>query len=322
MARVWTDLKLPADLLDLLRAALPDDTLLLARRPQESNLTSGGPDPLLATAHIAFGQPDPQTLLDSPDLRWVHLSTAGYERYDRPDWLDRLRSRGVSLTRSSRVYDEPCAHHALAMILAAARRLGDALANQFTAQAWPAGPIRSGSRMLRGAFFLIAGFGSIGRRLAALLAPFDARIVGLRRSPSPDDPVQTRPLADVDRLLPQADFIVNLLPGGEATRGYFSASRLALARNDVIFINIGRGSTVDQSALADRLASNPLMQAWLDVTDPEPLPPQHPLWGLPNCFITPHTAGGLGTERRRLIEHFLENRRRFARGEDLLDRVV
>jgi phosphoglycerate dehydrogenase-like enzyme len=89
-----------------------------------------------------------------------------------------------------------------------------------------------------------------------------------------------------------------------------------------IFYNIGRGSTVDQSALLEALASGRLRYAYLDVTDPEPLPAEHPLWAQPNCFITPHTAGGAVDEFERLAKHFVGNLRRFEAGERLINRVM
>lgn len=88
-----------------------------------------------------------------------------------------------------------------------------------------------------------------------------------------------------------------------------------------ILYNIGRGSTVDQAALLDALESKRLAAAYLDATEPEPLPPSHLLWSAPNCFITPHTAGGFIGEKERLVRHFLDNLRRFIAGEALRDRV-
>jgi phosphoglycerate dehydrogenase-like enzyme len=89
-----------------------------------------------------------------------------------------------------------------------------------------------------------------------------------------------------------------------------------------VFYNIGRGTTVDQVALIAALKAGPLSAAYLDVTDPEPLPPNHPLWTAPNCWITPHTAGGHDDEFGRLAGHFLQNLGRFGRGETLADRVI
>jgi phosphoglycerate dehydrogenase-like enzyme len=120
----------------------------------------------------------------------------------------------------------------------------------------------------------------------------------------------------------EAQHIVNILPDNEGSRGFFDARRLAWLPSGAIFYNIGRGVTVDQTALLGALRSGRLRAAWLDVTDPEPLPDDHPLWGEPNCFITPHTAGGQGAEYDVLVQHFTDNLKRFVTGQPLADRVM
>ncbi|MEO6725182.1 MAG: NAD(P)-dependent oxidoreductase, partial [Blastocatellia bacterium] len=126
---------------------------------------------------------------------------------------------------------------------------------------------------------------------------------------------------ELEKHLPLADHIINILPASAATRHFVNAELLAAMKPGALFYNIGRGSTVDQPALIAALESGKLAAAYLDVTEPEPLPPDHPLWTAPNCFITPHTAGGHIGERDRLVRHFLENLRRFTTGETLNDRV-
>jgi phosphoglycerate dehydrogenase-like enzyme len=119
-----------------------------------------------------------------------------------------------------------------------------------------------------------------------------------------------------------ADHIMSTLPESSATRIFFDERRFATMKPGAVFYNIGRGATVDQVALRDALHSGRLSAAWLDVTDPEPLPDDHPLLATPNCFITPHIAGGHVDEGRSVIRHFLENFGRFGRGEPLIDRVM
>jgi phosphoglycerate dehydrogenase-like enzyme len=101
-----------------------------------------------------------------------------------------------------------------------------------------------------------------------------------------------------------------------------SADRLARMKPSAVFYNIGRGTTVDQTALLEALRAGKIAAARLDVTDPEPLPPDHPLWTAPNCQITPHTAGGHAEEFHRLVGHFLTNLGRYLKGEELRDRVI
>jgi phosphoglycerate dehydrogenase-like enzyme len=116
--------------------------------------------------------------------------------------------------------------------------------------------------------------------------------------------------------------VLDLLPGNAQTTRFFDGDRLGACKPGALFYNIGRGTTVDQDALIAALTGGPLAAAYLDVTDPEPLPPTHPLWTTPNCFITPHTAGGHRDENRRLVEHFLANLPRHLQGQALLDRVI
>ena len=280
-------------------------------------------DPSLAEADVAFGQPEPAQLLALPRLRWVHLSSAGYNPYDRADVRGAFAARGARLTKSSLVYDAPCAEHALAFLLAHARRLPEAFANAHGPRAWPQHALRARSRLLQGQSLVLVGFGSIARRLAALLAPLGPVVTGVRRRLAGDEPVPTFAWGtpEADQALAGADYIVDLLPGGAATHRAFDAARLATLKPSAVFINIGRGSTVDQDAIAAALVSGRLAAAYLDVTEPEPLPPDHPLWTTPNCFITPHTAGGDADEGDHLVRHFLENLARFTAGRPLLDEV-
>jgi phosphoglycerate dehydrogenase-like enzyme len=278
----------------------------------------------LAEADVAFGQPDPERLIALPRLRWVHLSSAGYNAYDRADVRAALAARGARLTKSSLVYDEPCAEHVLAFLLAHARRLPEAFANARGPRAWPHHELRARARLLAGQSIVLAGFGAIARRLAALLAPLGPRLTGLGRDAAGGEacPVHAWGSPEAERALAGADFVVDLLPGGAETRHAFDAARLAALKPGAVFVNIGRGSTVDQEALAAALAGGRLGAAYLDVTEPEPLPPDHPLWTAPGCLVTPHAAGGHDTEAERLVAHFLEDLARFTGGRPLLDEVT
>jgi phosphoglycerate dehydrogenase-like enzyme len=169
---------------------------------------------------------------------------------------------------------------------------------------------------------VLLGFGAIGRRLAELLAPFHVTITAVRRRPAGDENVTVVTEDKLADALATADHVVDILPENPATVGFFNAARLAATQPGAIFYNVGRGTTVDQDALLAALQSGHLGAAYLDVTDPEPLPPEHPLWSAPHCYITPHSAGGHRTEPQRLVQHFLDNLRRFEKGEPLSDRVI
>jgi phosphoglycerate dehydrogenase-like enzyme len=167
---------------------------------------------------------------------------------------------------------------------------------------------------------LLVGYGAIAKRLAELLAPFGLHLVGFRRRPRGDEPIELRPMAELSDWLPHADWVVDILPAASETTGLFDGARFAAMKPGAIFINIGRGATVDQTALLAALSSH-LRAAYLDVTSPEPLPPEHPLWTAPNCIITPHVAGGHEDEYDRLVALFLANLDRFGRGQSLAGRV-
>ncbi|MDX2020661.1 MAG: D-2-hydroxyacid dehydrogenase [Deltaproteobacteria bacterium] len=286
-------------------------------------LITDGDSGSLARAHFAFGQPPPQGLQTSEALRFVQLTSAGYTAYENKEFQQALKQRGVPLAKASWVYDEPCADHALAFMLCAARALPLAQQEQRETRAWSTARLRQKSFLLRDQNVLIVGFGSIGRRLAERLAPFGAIVRGARRSPGSDEPVPmvSTDNADFASWLAAADHVVNVLPLNTGTNAFFNDSRFGTMKAGALFYNIGRGGTVDQAALQTALQSGRLAGAYLDVTVPEPLPPTHPLWQAPNCFITPHTAGGHANEQERLVDLFLGNLSRLGRGEPLIDRV-
>jgi phosphoglycerate dehydrogenase-like enzyme len=127
---------------------------------------------------------------------------------------------------------------------------------------------------------------------------------------------------DLPEVLPLADHVVNLLPDNTSTRRFFDAVRFQQCKPGASYYNLGRGTTTDQDALLAVLRSRHLSAACLDVTDPEPLPPDHPLWSAPNCFITPHTSGGHANESERLVKHFLRNLHRFEQQQPLEDQIL
>jgi phosphoglycerate dehydrogenase-like enzyme len=130
------------------------------------------------------------------------------------------------------------------------------------------------------------------------------------------------PEEQLTAVLPEADHVVNVLPENASTINYVNARRLASFKPGAKFYNVGRGTTVDQTALLDALQSGRLGGAYLDVMDPEPLPPSHPLWTAPRCHITPHIAGGRLDQDEAIVRHFLANLAAFQRGEPMTDRVV
>lgn len=270
---------------------------------------------------VVFGQPTVADCLAAPALRWVALTTAGYTRFDQPELQDAFRRRNLILTNASSVFADACAQHVLAMLLGLNRQLPQALREQDGAQGWLFASCRQRARLLTGQTVLLLGFGAIGRRLAELLQPFRVKLLALRRKRQSEPGVFVLPEERLTAALGEADHIVNLLPDNADTLNYMNARRLRACRPGARFYNVGRGTTVDQGALLAVLREGLLDAAYLDVTDPEPLPPGHPLWNEPRCFITPHSAGGRSDENATLLTHFLHNFTLWRAGQALTDQV-
>jgi phosphoglycerate dehydrogenase-like enzyme len=321
---VWTNHQLRPEAHELLAAGLAraGHRLVLSAGASRSVLTLGNSDPTLAEADVAYGQPAPDDIVQSPRLRWVALSTAGYARYDVEDFRTAMQRRGLPVSNASAVFADPCAQQMLAGMLALARNLPSQLRNQDGARAWCYFDDRYTASVLTGQSVLLLGYGAIGRRMAELLAPFGGKVTAFRRHPRGDEGVATVTEAGLAAALATADHVVNLLPDSPATRGFMTATRLAAMKRGARFYNVGRGTTVDQPALIAALESGHLGGAYLDVMEPEPLPPEHPLWRAPNCYITCHIGGGTGDQDEKLVRHFLENLRRLESGEPLVDRII
>lgn len=319
---IWCNAKFSAADTKLLVEGTREHRLVFSRHASADVLRPGRADPALAEADVAFGQPDAGQCLEVAPLRWIEVTTAGYTRYDTPEFREAFRARGRVFTNMSEVFAESCAQHVLAMMLAFGRRLLASHRDQLTDQSWHYAERRHDSKLLNGQTVLLLGYGAIGRRLAALLAPFEMNLVAVRRQIRSERGVRIIPEAAVSTALGQADHVVNILPENEATRNYVNARRLACLKPGARFYNIGRGTTVDQRALVDALQSGRIAEAYLDVFAVEPLPPADPLWTAPNCYITPHTAGGRRDQDTAIVRHFLRNLAAFTRGESMIDRVM
>lgn len=305
-----------------LREGAAAHELIFPEKPVTSVLGKPEPDPAFGRADIAFGQPDIASIRGSDRLKWLHISTSGYTRYDTPEFRELAAARGLIVTNSARVYAAACADHALAFLLAQSRCLPEALASHAASGSEEWFRLRENSHGIRGQKLVILGFGAIGAELVRLLAPFEMQITAMRRSPHGDEPIPTVTPDKLDAPLAAADHVLNILPDNPASVDFIDATRIARMKPGVIIYNIGRGTSVDQDALLAALRSRHVSAAWLDVTDPEPLPADHPLRAEPNCHITPHTAGGHGDEAGSLVRHFLANLRRYEAGQPLRDRIM
>lgn len=321
---IWTNHGFRPEALELFKQGLAagGHRLIHSAKSSASVLAAGASDPTLDGADIAFGQPDIGDVKRLAGLRWVALTTAGYTRYDTADFRAAMTGRGTLVTNSSAVFADPCAQQMLAAMLALARNLPTQLRNQDGPREWRYLEDRFTASVLTGQNVLLLGFGAIGRRLAELLKPFGGEITAYRRTPQGNEGVRVVTDAGLAAALGAADHVVNLLPDSPATRLLMNAARFAAMRRGARFYNVGRGTTVDQDALIAALKSGHVNAAYLDVMEPEPLPPEHPLWTTPNCYITCHLGGGTGDQDDKLVRQFLENLRRFENGEGLIDRII
>ncbi|HWA10951.1 MAG TPA: D-2-hydroxyacid dehydrogenase [Opitutaceae bacterium] len=319
---IWCNGKFGDEATRLLTEGTRAHRLQFTAQTSASVLDAGRSDPAMREADIAFGQPHAGDCLDNPRLRWVEVTTAGYTRYDTPEFRENFRARGAIFTNVSEVFAEPCAQHVLGMMLALGRQLLPSYRAQVTDHAWHFLEHRRESRLLTGQTVLLLGFGAIGRRLAELLAPFRMKVYAVRRQTRSEPGVHVVAEEDLTRVLPQADHVVNILSENDSTRNYVNARRLGWFKPGARFYNVGRGATVDHRALLEALQSGRLGAAYLDVFEPEPLAPADPLWTAPNCYITPHTAGGRHDQNEAIVRHFLRNLEAFERGGPMTDRII
>jgi len=321
---VWTNHSFRPEALAVFQRGLETagHRLILSAAATASVLAAGQADPALEEADIVFGQPDVAHTLRCPKLRFIELSSAGYTRYDRADFRETMSARAIPVTNASQVFADPCAQHVLAQMLALERNLPPQLRNQDGPRDWRYLEDRFTNGVLTQHRVLLLGFGAIGRRLAELLRPFGTHVSAYRRRPTGDEGIEIVDDATLPAAMGAADHVVNILPETAQTLGWATARRFAQLKPGARYYNIGRGSTTDQPALIAALESGHLGGAYLDVMDPEPLPPAHPLWSARNCFITCHIGGGTRDQDDKLARHFLDNLTAFLAGKPLVDRII
>lgn len=234
-------------------------------------------------------------------LRWLNSSYAGV------DWLPlgELAERGVRLTCGSGLTTEQVAEFALLTMLAVAKDYPAVVRAQDRRQWLPVPP---GTRNLAGSRALILGNGAIGQAIGRALAGFGVEVF----------PVTSRRARNWRSVIGGFDWIVLAVPGTAETRGMIGAAELAAMKPQAVLVNFARADCVDQPALVEALAARSIAAAVLDLTDPEPLPPEHPLWSLDNAHITMHLSGiPTPASQARAAERFLRNCESFRAGEPL-----
>jgi phosphoglycerate dehydrogenase-like enzyme len=245
------------------------------------------------------------------DLQVVQLLSAGAD-----SWVGHVPA-GVLLCDAAGVHDAAVAEWVLGAVIGSLRQF-PAFARAQQRRDWSPAPFTPTAE-LTGKRVLIVGAGSIGRAVERRLAPFEVSLTRVARTARPEQDVHG--VAELPGLLPRAEVVILLVPLTEQTRGLVDRSFLAALPDGALLVNAARGPVVDTAALLTEVASGRISAA-LDVTDPEPLPAEHPLWALPNVFITPHVGSAVVGVLPRGYRLVGEQLRRFAAGEPLVNRVV
>jgi phosphoglycerate dehydrogenase-like enzyme len=266
-----------------------------------------------------------ELLEKAPRLRFIQSASAGVDQYSK----EALAARGVRLASAQGVNARAVAEHAMASILALARRLPEARDNQH-ARVWRGmiGDFAEREDELGGKTLLLVGLGRIGGRLARLAKAFDMQVLAVRRHPAAGSgqeggPDEVHGIERLPDLLPRADFVALTCPLTPETEGLISAAALAAMRPSAFLVNVARGRCVDQPALIEALRTGAVKGVALDVAVEEPLPPESPLWSMGNVLITPHTAGETCRYEDNVLDLMEANLERLWRGEtELVNQVV
>ncbi len=276
-------------------------------------------DEELAAAEVIVGFPPVPRLSSAANLKWLQIPWSGADGYaDHPDF-----PAHVILTNATGAFGRPIAEYAFAAVFALMRRFHQYRDVQKESK-WE----RQGDEMSpTGKRVLILGAGDIGTNAARLFKMMDCHITGVRRVvrdiPAEFDAMIT--LEQVDQVLPEADIVICCMPHTPLTQGFMNRQRLELMKSTAIFVNVGRGTLVDHDALADILNAGKIYGAALDVTSPEPLPQDHPLWKCRNVMITPHVSGqtfaGLADKADYFFRVCKQNLENYRDGKPLANQV-
>jgi phosphoglycerate dehydrogenase-like enzyme len=272
-------------------------------------------------AHAADARVFSIELLEkAPNLVWVQALSAGVDRYMAMQPL--VDNDAIVLTNMRAVHGPAIADHAMAMLLQITRNLRFYDRQQAIGN-WSDGDTPWPSSSLTDRTMLVVGLGGIGTEIAQRASGFGMNVIATRRSeaPSPEFVQKVGQPSDLMTMLPDADVVAVCVPLTAETEGLFDEAAFTAMKRGAILINIARGKIVDTDAMMAALNDGRLAGACLDVTDPEPLPPDHPLWKMPTVVITPHVAADADITDTRRVILMRENIQRFGAGEPLLNVV-
>ena len=241
---------------------------------------------LAQSADIIIGNVKPALIKDSPNLKWIQLNNAGTEDFCVPGALP----EGTLLTNATGTYGMAISEHMIGALFMVHKHLHEYYMQQQECLWKPLGPMT----VIEGSTTLVIGLGDIGTTFARKMNAMGSYIIGIRKSDAqkPDYVGEQYTMDALEEVIGRADVVAMALPGYDGTRHVINEKILKLMKKNAVIINVGRGLSIDSMALCDALNEERIAAACLDVTDPEPLPEDHPLWKAKNVFITPHVSGG------------------------------
>ncbi|MGB3799506.1 MAG: D-2-hydroxyacid dehydrogenase [Lewinella sp.] len=304
---IYVYLSLPSEELAYLREQVGNNNLWIGE-----DLPEGERKDHCRRAEIVLGNPPPEWIRESSKLRWLQLSSAGFGQYTQ--WAG--EDLPFTVTNCAEIFGIPVAETALAGALSLLRYIPTFVLDRQPPN-WRGAAVRPQLGTLSNKRVLILGSGSIGGTFRQLLSGFNCQVETMGNRSKAD----FYTLDELDARLPEADVVMCALPDTAETRGMFDASRIRRMASGCIFVNVGRGSLVDEATLLTQLRAGKLGGAVLDVTRSEPLPADDPLWQAPRTILTQHSGGGAQDEHRRIVDRFLENLKRYQTDQPLAYRV-
>ena len=285
--------------LQMLRREMPDIALSIGTDAESLRSDAIGCDAVLVAPR--YGSVLTELWRELAGVRWIHTLAAGVEFLP----FDLLQRGAMVVTNSRGLYADALGEFAIAAMLWFAKDLRRLVRSQEAGRWEPFNVER-----LEGKTAGIIGYGSIGRAVGRRASSLGMHVLGVSRRQELGEPT-------IDDVIPEADFVVLSAPLTPATYRLMTRERIARMKSSAVFINIGRGATVDEEALVEALEAGRIRGAALDVFETEPLPPGHRLWKLDNVLLSPHTADHTNDSHARAMQFFLENLRRFRAGESL-----
>lgn len=293
-----------------LRAVSPQLDIVTAATDQEALEK-------IADAEGLFGWATPELVRAGNKLRWIQVPSAGVENCMFPELIE----SDITLTNARGIYGVQLGDHVMAFILAFSRCLNVLFARQ-QQRVWESRDNLTSHELL-GTTLLIVGLGGAGTETAKRARPFGMKIIAvdLVEKQKPPYVDELHPAEALDEQLPRADYVAVCCPLTHRTRKLFGKAQFERMKPTAYFVTVARGGIVDTDALVAALKNGQIAGAGLDVTDPEPLPEDHPLWSMPACIITPHCSGQSPGAAERLFDILCENLHRFAADKPLINVV-